>query len=142
MSTCQIPVEFSQEKKEEGKFKKIIRRAKEAVKPTYCWVRFDANKNMWAELDQKDLMPKRHFHYGVMTNVVFEPTKIDSYGCGGDSSWAGIAKGDLVSNSYGNDAIGFHNLNFYDGVFRGEDGGEIKNAKVLRLLENRRSLYK
>lgn len=143
MSSCAIPVK-QEEIKKEGPVKKLVRRVKEACKPTYAWVRYDTSKQEWAVLDQKTLQPTRHFSYGVMTDVEFgSERKIEGGGCGGTREvFMGIAKGNLRSDTYGKDASGFHNLNFADGHFRGEEGSVIKSASVLRLLEGRRSLYK
>lgn len=148
MSSCTIAVkEAPTPKRVEGKVKVLVRRLKEEFKPTHCMIRFDTDKQMWAELDAQ-FKPKRHFHYGIMSNVSFRSqeirTKITgcSYDMGDNISYIGIAEGDLVSNTYGSDSVGYKNISFKEGAFAGENGEKLGTASKIRLLENRRSLYK
>lgn len=149
MSSCTIPVkEAPMPKKVEGKVKVLVRRLKEEFKPTHCMIRFDTEKQMWAELDSA-FKPKRHFHYGIMSNVSFRSQPVIKHiagGCGSrghdETTYIGIAEGDLVSNTYGSDSVGYKNISFKEGAFAGENGEKLGTASKLRLLENRRSLYK
>lgn len=128
-------------------YKKILRRAQEIIKPTYAYVRYDATVGKWAVVDHKAsaLRPIRHFEFGVMKRVEFYSQHVSEYlGCGQYSNGyaAGVAKGYLYTNTHGNDITGFNNLSFDEGVFRNQSGEAVTKAAVLRLMPDRRSLYK
>ena len=125
----------------EHKLKKFIRRIKEAVKPTHARVRYDGYARKWAVLDAQN-NPIRHFEYGVMTNVRFSSATGYNYNVCGQGP-IGVAEGDLVENSYGNDASGFSHMGFHNGAFSNDQNNTpLKEAKVLRLMQDRRALYK
>lgn len=130
----------------EHKLKKFVRKLKEQIKSTHCIIRYDTNVSKWAILD-KHFQPIRHFDYGVMVNVNFRPQRVSrpSVGCGSGlrHDIIGIAEGDLRENYYGNDAVGFSYMSFEDGNFINADTRQIiKSANVLRLMSERRALYK
>src|SRR5256885_11617295 len=85
---------------QEGKLKKLVRKVREAVAPIHALVRYDTAHGKWAVLDPQTLNPVRHFEYGVMTQVIFQTTRLPSYGCG-PGDWAGIAEGGLIGESWG-----------------------------------------
>jgi len=124
----------------EGSFAKLLRKVKDAIAPEFARVRYDANRKAWAVLDN-DNEPIRHLDYGVMEHVVFEAIDMKVPGCHG--MFMGVAKGYLRSNTYGKDSMGYRNMSFDGrGAFRNTDGDQIKSASSLRLLQDRRALYK
>lgn len=126
----------------EPTIKKLIRKTRELIKPTHCSIRFDVKVGKWAVLD-KNNEPTRHFEYGIMENVRFSSATVqEGYGCGSKSTSIGIATGDLRQDTYGSDVMGYHNMSFKGGNFIGEDGLAIREASSLRLLTERRALYK
>lgn len=113
-------------------------------------VRYDINKGEWALLDQ-NFNPVKHFTHAVMKDVTFRAEKITSKvkhtGCGGAweenvESFIGVATGYIRENSYGTDGHGFHNLRFDGTNFMDEAGSKLEKAEVVRLMPERRALYK
>jgi hypothetical protein len=142
---CTIPLQTSCPTIKDGAVKKTIRRVIQKVKPLHCHIRWDTMKNMWCILDMKNPdAPEaiRHFHYGVMKNVSFSVRKVTSNSLCVYNQTIGVAEGDLVENTYGNEGVGFKNLGFNGTTFLGGDGEELKSASVLRLMDARTSLYK
>lgn len=106
-------------------------------------VRYDASANSWAIIDATTYTPKRHFSHGIMTGVTFKPAKVRiGAGCGSRDEWIGIANGDLIVESIGNDNHGWKNLCFNCGKFDDGSGGSIDKADQVRLMPDRRALWK
>lgn len=128
----------------EHKVRRYIRRAIELVKPTHCRIRYDTMQNKWAVLTDKNTV-HHHFAYGVMVNVKFAVESIKGYDnlrCANTEN-VGVATGDLRENYYGNDGAGFSHLSFNGTNFIDENTHvPIKQAQVLRLMSERRALYK
>lgn len=125
--------------------KRFIRRAKQLVAPTHCRIRYDTMRNQWAVLTDNN-SAHHHFTHGVMTNVVFSTAVTFNYDrlrCEG-GGMIGIAEGDLRENYYGNDASDFNHMSFdkINGFIDAHSGAPIKSAQVLRLMSDRRALYK
>lgn len=147
-SSCAIVPQVKPTPKLDKPLKKLVRRVKQAVLPTHARVRYDTETSRWAVLDSSN-MPVRHFEYGLLTNVKFSTAVVSKHvarGCSGDYENVniGIAEGDLVENTFGTDMLGFENLRFdhLDGTFRRFDSVVISEAKVVRLLPDRRAVYK
>lgn len=147
--TCAIVPQVAPAPKLDKPLKKLVRRVKQVVLPTHARVRYDTETSRWAVLDKSN-MPVRHFEYGLLTNVRFSTavvSKTVARGCLGTETEhvnIGIAEGDLVENTFGTDMLGFENLRFdhLDGTFRRFDSVVIREAKVVRLLPDRKAVYK
>lgn len=140
-TTCTIETK----PKIEHKVKRFVRRMKEGIKPTHARIRYDTMANKWAVLND-DNSAHHHFTHGVMTNVTFVTQKLQGYDvlrCGYINANIGIAEGDLRENYYGNDAEGFTHMGFDpQGGFTDGNGKPITRATVLRVMTDRRALYK
>ena len=142
-TVCENPHKMETEKpKKESPVMKLVRRVKEKFRPTHASVRFDiyANPPRWGVLDDKH-EAVRHFEYGVMENVEFSSYQnVNLKGCAGMN--VGVATGMLRQDTYGNDSVGYENLSFNGRNFVNAKNEVITRASKLRLLENRRALYK
>jgi len=130
----------------ESKTKKLIRRVIEYVKPTHARIRYDSMLKKWAVLN-KDNTPHHHFEFGVMVNVTFKIEKVKGYDplrCSNIDELVGVAEGDLQENYYGNDGAGFHHMSFdkSNGFIDEDTGAKLTKTSTLRLMTERRALYK
>jgi len=128
------------------KLPKTISPAKtvDAVKQVH--VRYDASCGSWAVVDDKG-KPVAHFTHGVLQDVTFEAISVENtvrLGCGSEtrSESIGVATGTLFMNTHGKDFSGFHNLGFNGQQFVNEDGEPLTSVHKLRLMPERRALYK
>jgi hypothetical protein len=143
---CTVPLALQQcPTIKDGAVKKLVRKVIQKVKPLHCHVRWDSMKNMWCILDMKN--PKapeaiRHFETGIMRNVRFSVATVTSNSLCVYNQSIGIAEGDLIENSYGDDGLGFRNLGFNGAQFSDANGNKLEGASVLRLMDARTSLYK
>lgn len=142
--SCVLPMNACPTIKD-GAIKRTVRRVVQKIKPLHCHIRWDSMKNMWCILDMKNPdspVAVRHFDTGIMRNVKFSVRTVTSNSLCVYSQSIGIAEGDLVENSYGDDGIGFRNLGFNGSQFSDADGNKLEGASVLRLMDARTSLYK
>lgn len=122
---------------------RFIRRLKQRfIKSTHCSVRYDSSIGKWAVVDSQ-FAPIRHITTGLLSKVSFSVRELSTRsGCGSSPTSIGLATGDLIEEFLGVDHFGFKNLSFNGEAFLDERGNPISSAQTLRLLPNRKALYK
>lgn len=124
----------------DSKPKALVRRLIQKFAPMQASVRYDADKNLWAILDETN-KPIRHFRHGFMENVRLSTVTVRvGSGCGAHSSSIGLASGTLREGIYSPSLIGLRNLSFKNG-FVNEYSEPLAFVSQLQLLPDRRALY-
>lgn len=118
---------------------------KALIAPKHVSVRYDNDSEQWSILDSND-NPVNGFKKGYLTDVTFRTRVVTKYlaGCGTKNTNIGIATGMFTEGAYSFFTVGFRNLKFNDNTpgFENAEGKPLFNAKVVRLLTNRKALVK
>ena len=109
-------------------------------------VRWNAECKQWSILD-KNNKPRENFTHGIMKNVSFETipvSEVRRVGCASETihGTAGLARGELTIGTFGTSIQGWKNLGFDGASFTDTNGQPIESANELRLLPERRALYR
>lgn len=137
--------------KTESTPKQFVRRLIQKVAPIKnARVRYDVAVNQWALLDEKN-EPIRHFTHGYMEDVRFtaiEATERIEHKGGCNGGWTenrkyfiGVAQGTLREGVYSPNIQGLQNLSFKGGGFCDIQARNLRTAKELQLMPDRRALY-
>lgn len=123
-------------------------KAPEPDKGTKVHVRYNGDGKCWAVVDpENNGKPIQNFTYGIMEDVEFRTISISEWaglGCGSarKTNQVGAAYGYLKVDTHGKDFSGFHNMGFNGSQFTNEDQEPLTTARKLRLMPDRRALYK